>query len=356
MKRLQTMLTVAALLPPALSGASRAASKPDGSQEPGPLAALEAINGRYEQQLRDLECRRIADLAALAEKSSADVTGTVYRQLFGLAIARGLCSESHAAAEHCLRTMPSDRDLRALASLVRILAHAELSEHDRSLAEWKALFQASSGGGSTAGQADSERALAVGEAFLQRLVHEGRYDVARKLCEAGCAEGAPAVIKDHFEDRLARLALVGKPAPAIASDDVDGHPVSLADHKGKVVLVDFWATWCPPCIESIPVLHSLVQKYGQRGFAILRVNVDALHEDVKETKAALPFVRRLLVKHRIAWPNLQSGQPTGDVAQAYGVEQIPANFLIGRDGTVIAIEQSGEALERAIVKALDAGR
>ena len=52
--------------------------------------------------------------------------------------------------------------------------------------------------------------------------------------------------------------------------------MSLADYKGKVVLVDFWATWCPPCVASIPALSALAQKYHDRGFSILGVNVDAM--------------------------------------------------------------------------------
>ncbi len=155
---------------------------------------------------------------------------------------------------------------------------------------------------------------------------------------------------------MARLDLVGKPAPPIAGNDVNGHPVSLADLKGKVVLVDFWATWCPPCIDAIPPLTAILEKYHGQGLAILGINVNALHENVRETKAALPNVRRFLVKHRVMWTNLQSGQAAGDLADAYRVEQIPANFLIGRDGKVIAVEQSGDALERAVKTALDQGR
>ena len=149
---------------------------------------------------------------------------------------------------------------------------------------------------------------------------------------------------------MARLNLLGKPAPAIVATDVDGKPVSLAELKGRIVLVDFWATWCPPCVASIPALSELARKYHDRGFVILGVNVDAMHEDVQEMKKALPTVRRFLVRHRVTWTDLLNGQGTADVAAAYGVEEIPANFLIGRDGKVVAVEQSGDALERAVVE------
>ena len=77
------------------------------------------------------------------------------------------------------------------------------------------------------------------------------------------------MVKSHFGARMARLNLVGKLAPPIAGPDVDGRPVSLADYKGKVVLVDFWATWCPPCVASIPALNTLAQKYHDQGFVIV---------------------------------------------------------------------------------------
>jgi len=331
-----------------LSGLSVAAQEPPH----GPFRALDALNASYEKQLHDLECRRIADLAALTEKATAPEADAAYRQLFGLAITRGLCPEAQAAAVRCLASAASGRDARAMAALVRLIARADKGEHDQSLDDWKTLLKRPASGGEPAAHLDAELALAVGEAYLQHLIRDGRYDVARRLCDLACAESVPAELKDHFEDRMARLDLIGKPAPPIAAADVDGKPVSLADLKGKVVLVDFWATWCPPCVASIPALSEMAQKYHDKGFVILGINVDAMHEDVQEAKKALPVVRRFLVRHRVTWTNLLNGQGTGDFAAAYRVEQIPANFLVGRDGRIVAVEQSGEMLEQAVIRAL----
>jgi thiol-disulfide isomerase/thioredoxin len=318
---------------------------------PARFAALEALSATHEKQLCELECRQISELAALADKTTGPEQDAAYRQLFRLAIGRNHCPEAMAAAGHCLATASCGHDARTLAALVRALAQADKGEHDRALADLKALFRQSAAD-SKEGRADAEMALAVGEAFLRRLIHDGRYDIARKLCVLVCEGDAPAELKDHFEDRMDRLDLLGKTAPAIAGTDVDGKPVSLGDLKGKVVLIDFWATWCPPCVASIPSLSALAQKHQDRGFVILGVNVDAMHEDVKETKTALSVVRRFLLKHRVPWTNLLNGQGKEDFAKAYQVEQIPANFLVGRDGTIIAVEQSGEMLERAVVNAL----
>ena len=126
--------------------------------------------------------------------------------------------------------------------------------------------------------------FAVGEAYLQRLNRDGRYDVARRLCELACKADAPTALKHHFEARMARLDLLGKPAPVISGTDVDGHQVSLADLKGKVVLVDFWESWCSQCVASFIALDALAQKYHRRGFVIVGVNLDAKHPDVKDAK------------------------------------------------------------------------
>jgi thiol-disulfide isomerase/thioredoxin len=329
------------------------AQEPRVARPPGEFKELEALNASYHEQLTGIERRWINDLATLAGKATGSAAEATYRQLFNLAIARDLCSAAMPAAEHYL-AMPrsSGQDVRALATLVQVLARAEKGDHNQSLADLGRLFKESANGPRAGALADTETALGVGESYLQRLIRSGRYDVARKLCELACQKDAPAEVQSHFEARMARLDLVGKLAPPIAGLDVDGRPVSLADLKGKVVLVDFWATWCPPCVASIPALNTLAQKHRDQGFVILGINVDAMHEDVKDAKTALPVVRRFLIKHGVSWTNLLNGKGAGDFATAYGVEEIPANFLIDRGGKVIAVEQSGDELERAIVAAL----
>ena len=74
-----------------------------------------------------------------------------------------------------------------------------------------------------------------------------------------------------------------------------------------------------------------------------------MHEDVQEARKALPIVRRFLVRHHVTWTNLVSGQGSHDIASAYRVEEIPANFLVGRDGKIVALEQDVDLLEQAVI-------
>ncbi len=123
--------------------------------------------------------------------------------------------------------------------------------------------------------------------------------------------------------------------------------------KGKVVLVTFWASWCPPCLDAFPGLNALARKYQGRGFEILGVNLDAHHEEIKNLKTALPIVRHVLVHNGVMWPNVVNDDETdSDIARAYGVNAVPANALVGPDGTVVGVLIDERDLEAAVLKAL----
>ncbi len=209
----------------------RAASPPTGR-----FAALEALNAAYQQQQHELECRRIADLATLAQKSPGPDADAALRQLFSLAVAHGLCPQAHDAAQRCLASAKSSPEVRALAALVQVLARTDKGEHDRAIADLKVIFRQAAAGGREERPQDTDLALAVGEALLQRLIHDGRYDIARKLCDVACDEEAPATVKDHFEDRMARIDLVGKPAPRSPAQMSTASPCRWPNSRGRLCL------------------------------------------------------------------------------------------------------------------------
>jgi cytochrome c biogenesis protein CcmG/thiol:disulfide interchange protein DsbE len=112
-------------------------------------------------------------------------------------------------------------------------------------------------------------------------------------------------------------------APDFALKDADGHTVRLSDYRGKVVLLDFWATWCDPCRYEIPWFMDLERKQKDRGFAVLGVSMD---DDGWE--AVKPFITRLGVNYRIL-------AGTDETAQLYGgIDALPTTFLIDREGKI----------------------
>ena len=117
-----------------------------------------------------------------------------------------------------------------------------------------------------------------------------------------------------------------KPAPQFSLKDADGRLVRLSDYRGKVVLLDFWATWCGPCRIEIPWFMELQRKNKDRGFEVLGVAMDD-----EGWEAVKPFLQELSVNYRIVMGN-------DATAQAYGgVDALPTTFLIDREGKIAAI-------------------
>ncbi len=115
---------LALLLGLAFAGSSVAQESPAAGRNDR-FPAIEALNASYQQKLHDLDCRRIADLAALAEKAPGPEADAAYRQLLGLAIAQNLCTDAMPAAERCRTSPESSRDAIALAQLVQMIGRAE---------------------------------------------------------------------------------------------------------------------------------------------------------------------------------------------------------------------------------------
>jgi cytochrome c biogenesis protein CcmG/thiol:disulfide interchange protein DsbE len=114
-------------------------------------------------------------------------------------------------------------------------------------------------------------------------------------------------------------------APAWELKDMDGKVVKLADYSGKVVILDFWATWCPPCRQEIPGFISLQNKYGKDGLAVVGISLD---ED--GPTAVKPFVKQTGINYTVVAGNDQVTKDYGDI------ESIPTTFIIDRNGRVMS--------------------
>lgn len=139
-----------------------------------------------------------------------------------------------------------------------------------------------------------------------------------------------------------RLTLKGNPME-MEGVTLDGKEVSLADYRGKVVLVDFWATWCGPCVREFPHMKEMYEKYKEQGFDILGFSLD---ED-KEKLAGF------LKDRKVPWTVLvqkENGEGIADPAGYYGILGIPCMILVGADGKVITTHARGEALTKALEK------
>jgi cytochrome c biogenesis protein CcmG, thiol:disulfide interchange protein DsbE len=136
---------------------------------------------------------------------------------------------------------------------------------------------------------------------------------------------------------------VGDVAPQFARSDLQGRSFDLKAQRGKIVLIDFWASWCAPCILAIPHLGQLQEKYGPRGFQVVGISMDDSADTTKET------MRKIHFNYPVVPGDAKLGNLYG------GVLGLPLQFLVGADGKILAI-RSGDfppaALDKEIAAAL----
>jgi len=146
-----------------------------------------------------------------------------------------------------------------------------------------------------------------------------------------------------------RPIATGDRAPAYAGATLAGDTVSLESLRGQAVLLNIWATWCPPCREEMPLLQQLAQEYGERGLRVIGVSID--------TRGAEDAVREFLEDYGIDFTILFD--PDGRVTRAFRSAGVPETFLIGRDGRVAGrwigmLKPTDPSIRERIEKALAA--
>ncbi len=138
-----------------------------------------------------------------------------------------------------------------------------------------------------------------------------------------------ALAVNSCSDSTARAAVKPeakrKPAPDFALKDDMGRTVKLSDYKGKIVLLNFWATWCGPCKLEIPWFVEFEQKYKDKGFAVLGISMDEEGWDIVK-----PYVDKAKMNYRIVIGNDSMAQQWG------GVDSLPTSFMIDREGRIAA--------------------
>ena len=137
---------------------------------------------------------------------------------------------------------------------------------------------------------------------------------------------------------------IGREPIAFSVKGIGGETISPEKYKGKVLLLDFWATWCAPCKQEMPNVKNVYKKYHKKGFEIVGISLDRSRSDLD----------RYIEKNDITWPQFYDGKFwKNDVAVKYNVQSIPATYLIDKNGKIRYKSLRGAQLENAVKKLLE---
>jgi cytochrome c biogenesis protein CcmG/thiol:disulfide interchange protein DsbE len=160
---------------------------------------------------------------------------------------------------------------------------------------------------------------------------------ARRRC-VGALLAGPVVLAAGAGPARAAGAAAGDPAPEIVAQ-TDTGPLTLREHRGRIVYLDFWASWCGPCRLSFPWMSAMQARYGDLGLQVLAVSLDARPDDARRFLAANP-------------PGFQVAfDPAGESARRFAVRAMPTSVLIGADGRVIATHAGFRPADREPLEA-----
>lgn len=241
-----------------------------------------------------------------------------------------------------LRSIADDKDapenIRADAGLVLLQIASAKFDKDRTEDSARALGSAIAKFLETHPDDNRAPALKLTEAQAMEAFDPER---ARALYEE-TAKVEDKEIADAAKSGLAIMEMRNKPLD-LSFTAADGRKVDLSTLRGKVVLVDFWATWCPPCVEEVPGVVEAYEKFKDRGFEIVGISLD-------KDKGAL---EKFTAANKMTWPQFFDGKGwDNELAKRFEIQSVPTMWLLDREGK-LADPNPRERLEKAIQAALD---
>jgi thiol-disulfide isomerase/thioredoxin len=151
-----------------------------------------------------------------------------------------------------------------------------------------------------------------------------------------------------FKGQLRQMDAVGKPFELAFDDAINGKKVDMKDFKGKVVMIDWWATWCGPCVAELPHVKEIYKKYKDQGFEIVGVSLDN-----PEEKGGLKSLKDFVAKNDMPWPQYYQGNGWDSTfSSGWGIMSIPNVFLVDKEGILREIEVANleESLKKLLAK------
>ncbi len=320
MRRFSWSLTLAFL---AVSGMASA-------DDPAPRRGVAEIKAAHDRAL-------VRDLAAyVAANPKADDADQAFMALFDKVIEHDWFAEHETLAARYLADRP-EGPVRSLAQIVGTMARAQAGDFNTALVRYDELMKG-------LGKPEQEEfASNFADSLAAAATGAANYPAARRVYQTLLTRYADSPnLRQKVKDELGQLDKVGKPAPSFAATDIKGASCRLDAFRGKYVLVDFWATWCAPCLGELPHQLAAYAKYHGKGFEIVAISLD-------ESKTA---VTDFIAERKLPWRQIHNASGGTDLIEAFGVSTIPAAFLIDPDGKIIRLELRGPALDKTLADLL----
>jgi peroxiredoxin len=287
--------------------------------EPAAFKSLDVLQAHFETRLaeaqRAIATERFAALERLLSGAAAEERSAVLLTMMDTAMFLERFERVLQLSDDFLKSSPDHADgwdVRRLRSAALI----ELGRAVQARDEWDRASQ-------PVDREDWQPSLEAGMQIAEGLTDARRADDAKALYEVIKKRFAFAGGIDGFVNpRIDDLDWIGKTPPTLDGKDQAGRTTDLAEYRGKVVLIDFWATWCQPCLVALPELMEIYEAQHQAGFEVIGVSLD------NDAKALEQF----LGKNPLPWRIVHD--PQGGSARRYQVTGIPATFLIDRRGKI----------------------
>jgi thiol-disulfide isomerase/thioredoxin len=322
------------------------------------FTSLSELQGHFDQAAQEatkkIDAERLAALEAyLADKANADKPDVVAGRM-DAARANFENDKFDAAKKHAEAVVKDGKDpaMAAEAGLILYQVNSRTAATTDALKELHSKF--------IAGLPDD----AINQAFEATSGASGRlnvgfddFDGAKAVWKAldekfGDNAQFGAQIKQVVQRQMSEIdgatALIGTDPKPFSVKDMKGNELSIEKNKGKVTLLDFWATWCGPCVGELPNVIAAYKKFHPKGFEIIGISLD------RDKKAVLD--KFLAARPAMTWPQFYDGKFwENELAQLYGVKGIPATYLLDQNGKIFRTGLRGDALAVGIERLLTKG-